>query len=35
VNEAPDLKEWDEKAKESLAVGVCNRAVCAPKLKTN
>ena len=35
VNEAPDLKGWDRKAKESLAVGVCNGAVYEPNLKTN
>ena len=34
VNEAPDLKEWDKRDKESLAVGVCNGAVHEPKLKT-
>ena len=35
VNEAADLKAWDKKAKESLAIGVCNGAVYEPKLKTN
>ena len=35
VNEAPDLRGWDRKAKESLAVGVCNGAVYEPNLKTN
>ena len=34
INEAPDLKGWDTKAKESLAVGVCNGAVYKPELKT-
>ena len=34
INEAPDLRGWDEKSKESLAVGVCNGAVYEPKLKT-
>ncbi len=34
INEKPDLKTWSEKAKESLAVGVCNGAVYEPKLKT-
>ncbi len=34
INESPDLKEWDVKAKESLAVGVCNGAVYQPKLKS-
>ena len=28
------LKGWDKKAKESLAVGLCNGAVYEPKLKT-
>ena len=35
VNEAPDLMGWNKKAKESLAVGVCNGAVYESKLKTN
>ncbi len=35
VNQAPDLKGWEGKAKEALAVGVCNGAVYEPKLKTN
>ncbi len=34
INEKSDLKRWDKKAKESLAVGVCNGAVYEPKLKT-
>ena len=34
INEASDLKEWNQKAKDSLAVGVCNGAVYEPKLKT-
>ena len=34
INEAPDVKGWDQKAKDSLAVGVCNGAVYEPKLKT-
>ena len=28
------LKGWDKKAKESLAVGLCNGAVYEPKLNT-
>ena len=28
------IKGWDKKAKESLAVGLCNGAVYEPKLKT-
>ncbi len=35
ITEAPDLKGWDKKAKEALAVGVCNGAVYEPKLKTD
>ncbi|ABX09402.1 hypothetical protein [Prochlorococcus marinus] len=34
INEKPDLTKWSNKAKESLAVGVCNGAVYEPKLKT-
>ena len=34
INEKPDLNTWSQKAKESLAVGVCNGAVYEPKLKT-
>ena len=34
INQKGDLKGWDQKAKESLAVGVCNGAVYEPKLKT-
>ena len=34
INESSDLKGWDKKAKESLAVGVCNGAVYETKLKT-
>ena len=36
INESKDsdLKRWSKKAKESLAVGVCNGAVYEPKLKT-
>ncbi len=34
INQAPDLKRWSAKAKDSLAVGVCNGAVYEPKLKT-
>ena len=34
IEEAPNLKGWDIKAMESLAVGVCNGAVYEPKLKT-
>ncbi len=35
INEATDLKGWSNKAKESLAVGICNGAVYEPKLKTS
>lgn len=35
VNEKSDLNGWNKKAKESLAVGVCNGAVYEPKLRTN
>ncbi len=34
INESPDLREWGENAKVSLATGVCNGAVYEPKLKT-
>ena len=34
INQKGDLKGWDQKAKESLAVGVCNGAVYEPKLNT-
>ena len=34
INESSDLKGWDKKAKQSLAVGVCNGAVYETKLKT-
>ena len=34
ANESSKLSAWDQKAKESLAVGVCNGAVYEPKLKT-
>ena len=34
INQKGDLKGWDQKAKESLAVGVCNGAVYEPELKT-
>ena len=34
INQKGDLKGWDQKAKESLAVGVCNGAVYETKLKT-
>ena len=34
INQKGDLKGWDQKAKESLAVGVCNGAAYEPKLKT-
>ena len=33
IDGSHDLKGWDKKAKESLAVGVCNGAVYEPKLK--
>ncbi len=35
INESPDLNGWSYKAKNSLAVGVCNGAVYQPKLKTD
>ncbi len=35
INETPDLSGWNDKAKDSLAVGVCNGAVYEPKLKTD
>ena len=35
INEAPDLNSWSDKAKDSLAVGVCNGAVYETKLKTD
>ena len=35
INEASGLKGWSKKAKDSLAVGVCNGAVYEPKLKTS
>ena len=34
INEAPDFTGWGKKAKDSLAVGVCNGAVYESKLKT-
>ena len=34
INESPDFNKWENKAKDSLAVGVCNGAVYEPKLKT-
>ncbi|KGG16109.1 MULTISPECIES: hypothetical protein [unclassified Prochlorococcus] len=34
INEKPDFSIWSTKAKESLAVGICNGAVYEPKLKT-
>ena len=34
INGAPDINGWDDKAKDSLAVGACNGAVYEPKLKT-
>ena len=34
IGEKEDLSTWSKKAKESLAVGVCNGAVYEPKLKT-
>ena len=33
INETPDLNGWSAKAKDSLAVGVCNGAVYEAKLK--
>ena len=35
INEAPNLNKWSDKAKDSLAVGVCNGAVYEPKLKND
>ena len=35
ISESQKLNNWDQKAKESLAEGVCNGAVYEPKLKTN
>ena len=35
ANESSKLSKWDQKAKESLAVGVCNSGVYEPKLKTH
>ena len=35
ANESSALSKWDKKAKDSLAVGVCNGAVYEPVLKTN
>ncbi len=32
-SEGQNLKGWDEKAKQSLAVAVCNGAVYEPKIK--
>ncbi len=34
LNRVIDLKGWDKKAKESLAVGICNGAVHEPRLKS-
>ena len=34
IDDAPGLKDWENKAKESLAVGVCNGAVYEPEVKT-
>ena len=31
INKKPDLKTWNQKAKESLAVGLCNGAVYESK----
>ena len=35
ANESSKLSKWDQKAKESLATGICNGAVYEPKLKNN
>ena len=35
IDETKDFSEWEQKAKESLAVGVCNGAVYEPKLRTH
>ena len=34
INEKQELNRWSQKAKNSLAVGVCNGAVYETKLKT-
>ena len=34
IDEKVTFKGWDQDAKESLAVGVCNGAVYEPKLKS-
>ena len=34
LNEVIDLKGWEQKDKESLAVGICNGAVYEPKFKS-
>ncbi len=34
INEQSGFNQWSPKAKESLAVGVCNGAVYEPTLKT-
>ncbi len=35
IDETSALNRWSEKAKDSLAVGLCNGAVYESKLKTN
>ena len=35
IGEKSQLDGWSQKAKESLAVGVCNGAVYEPNLKTD
>tara|TARA_B100000214_G_C23482450_1_gene407742 strand:- start:228 stop:470 length:243 start_codon:yes stop_codon:yes gene_type:complete len=34
IKEKQSFNSWNKKAKESLAVGICNGAVYEPKLKT-
>ena len=35
ANESSELSQWGQRAKDALAVGVCNGAVYEPKLITN
>ena len=34
ANESSELSQWEQRAKNALAVGVCNGAVYEPKLMT-
>ena len=34
LDQKENLKGWEQKAKESFAVGICNGAVYEPKIKT-